>query len=310
MTVVPRLARNLYTSNARFTFELLQNADDNNYTQASAAGDAPCISFRVYHDMLVVECNEDGFTEENITAICDIGKSSKQGASGYIGEKGIGFKSTFMAAWKVEIQSGPFSFYFQHRDGDSGMGMITPIWFEPEAELVRPLTRIALYFHDNGPTENLQRRRDDIIKQLGDLQGTVLLFLKNLRAIDIKVFNRARQPSWSRRTVIEKDAVGNLVQLHTVERREGMASRAGPGPSTFKNTSHRFHVTRHLALNLPRNENRTYTAVEEETKAYSTAEVALAFPLNDNNEPVIEAQELFAFMPVRKIGFNVNRHQF
>ncbi|KAI0516879.1 hypothetical protein F5B22DRAFT_136079 [Xylaria bambusicola] len=30
------LAKNLYTSNARFVFELLQNADDNNYSRATA----------------------------------------------------------------------------------------------------------------------------------------------------------------------------------------------------------------------------------------------------------------------------------
>lgn len=248
--------------------------------------------------MLVVECNEDGFTEENLKAICDIGKSSKHGAQGYIGEKGIGFKSTFMAAWKVQIQSGPLSFYFQHREGDSGMGMITPIWFEPRTELSKPLTRITLYFHDNGEAENLQRRRDAIIKQLWDLQGTVLLFLKNLRTIKITIFNQDQQPIWSRQTMMVKDILGSSVQLHNVER-EGAASRK---------TRHRFHVTSHLAQKLTKNENRTYTEAEEETKAYSTAQVVLAFPLDDNDEPVIEAQELFAFMPVRKVGFNVSPH--
>lgn len=67
---------------------MLQNADDNNYTRVQTAvqtaNEEPYISFRVYHDMLVVECNEDGFTEENLRAICDIGKSSKQGAQGYL----------------------------------------------------------------------------------------------------------------------------------------------------------------------------------------------------------------------------------
>jgi HSP90 family molecular chaperone len=50
-----------------------------------------------------MECNEDGFTAKNLTVICDVGKSSKLGAQGYIGEKGIGFKSVFMAAYKVHI---------------------------------------------------------------------------------------------------------------------------------------------------------------------------------------------------------------
>ena len=116
-----RLAKNLYTSQARFVFELLQNADDNQYTM----GQDPYVVFRVYPDRIVIDCNEDGFTRQNLTAICDIGKSSKTGSQGYIGEKGIGFKSVFMAAWRVHIQSRSFSFDFVHRKGDSGMGMIT-----------------------------------------------------------------------------------------------------------------------------------------------------------------------------------------
>ena len=123
-----RLAKNLYNSNARFVFELLQNADDNHYTKARANADVPFVSFQVYPRRIVLECNEDGFIKENLEAICNIGKSSKTGAQGYIGEKGIGFKSVFMVAWKAHIQSGDFSFSFQHKKGGSGMGMISPIW--------------------------------------------------------------------------------------------------------------------------------------------------------------------------------------
>jgi hypothetical protein len=159
---------------------MLQNADDNNYTRVQAANEEPYVSFRVYHDVLVVECNEDGFTEENLRAICDIGKSSKQGAQGYIGEKGIGFKSVFMAAWKAHIESGPFSFYFQHRQGDSGMGMVMPIWADPPDSgrnlfgdsfsgpgPTKPLTRFTLYLNDHCETATSLKPRASIIQQLG-----------------------------------------------------------------------------------------------------------------------------------------------
>lgn len=286
----------MYTSNARFIYELLQNADDNHYSQARAAGDEPYVSFSVYHDMLVMECNEDGFTEENLKALCDIGKSSKSGAQGYIGEKGIGFKSTFMAASKVQIQSGAFSFYFQHHQGDSGMGMITPIWFEPKEDLPSSMTRITLYFYDSEEVEYPQRERNNINRQLWGLQGTILLFLKNLRNIKITEFSRDGNLTRSRKITMVKDVPGGFIQLNNTEY-EGTVTIV---------TSHKFHVTSHLAEGLAKNENRTYTKAEEETKAYSTADVVLAFPLDDKNNPVIEAQELFAFMPVRKIGFNVS----
>lgn len=105
-------------------FELLQNADDNHYTKVRALAPVPFVCFRVYSRRIVLECNEDGFTRDNLVAICNVGKSSKTGAQGYIGEKGIGFKSVFMAAWKAHIQSGDFSFSFQHHREDSGMGII------------------------------------------------------------------------------------------------------------------------------------------------------------------------------------------
>ena len=84
------------------------------------------MSFHVYPQRIVVECNEDGFTLENLRAICSIGRSSKAGAQGYIGEKGIGFKSVFKVASKVHVQLGPFSFSFHHMYGDNGLGMVTP----------------------------------------------------------------------------------------------------------------------------------------------------------------------------------------
>ncbi|MBE3044643.1 hypothetical protein IMZ48_19200 [Candidatus Bathyarchaeota archaeon] len=107
------------------------------------------MSFSFYHNRLVVDCNEDGFTEDNLRAICDIGNSSKSSSQGYIGEKGIGFKSVFMAAYKVHIQSGNLSFSFEHRKGDSGMGMVRPCWEETATPLVSGHTRMTLFLHEN-----------------------------------------------------------------------------------------------------------------------------------------------------------------
>jgi hypothetical protein len=36
-----------------------------------------------------------GFAEANMRALCDVGSSTKASISGYIGQKGIGFKSVF-----------------------------------------------------------------------------------------------------------------------------------------------------------------------------------------------------------------------
>ncbi len=288
----PRLAKNLYTSKARFVFELLQNADDNSYTKAASRGSTPYVSFRVHPRQVVVECNEDGFNRENLTAICSVGKSSKMGAQGYIGEKGIGFKSVFMAAWKVHIQSGPFSFSFRHRPGDSGMGMISPIWEDPGESLDLPLTRITLFLHETGDADELARARQAIQEQFKGLQETFLLFMKNLGRVHVAFHDEKGEQTSSATYTIERPRAN-----HAILKRTDVAHGA------TQEQARRFHVTTHEAANLARNENRTYSEAEEAARAYSKSQVTLAFPLTAASVPITEPQELFVFLPVRPVGF-------
>ncbi|KAL8306751.1 hypothetical protein RB593_005594 [Gaeumannomyces tritici] len=101
--IIKTFAKDIYSSDARFVFELLQNADDSRFQRARVRGDLPSIAFHVHPGRIVVECNEDGFTKRDLSAICTVGQSTKSGSHGYIGAKGIGFKSVFSAAWKVYI---------------------------------------------------------------------------------------------------------------------------------------------------------------------------------------------------------------
>ncbi|OCL02139.1 hypothetical protein AOQ84DRAFT_424260 [Glonium stellatum] len=289
---VMTLAKNLYSSSARFVFELLQNADDNHYTKARAHGAVPFVSFRVYTRRIVLECNEDGFTRENLIAICNVGKSSKTGAQGYIGEKGIGFKSVFMAAWKAHIQSGDFSFSFRHQRGSSGIGMISPVWEDTDEELASPLTRITLFLHETGDYDVLTKQRETTLQQFRELQDTILLFMKNLRKIDITIYNENDQISFTTRYSIE----------HARNNRVSLGKKILQNGETQDHIKY-YHITKHTAKRLPKSENRTYSEAEEATRAYAKAEVILAFPLTHDSIPIIEPQEAFAFLPVRHMGF-------
>ena len=98
---IKRLSLELYSKDTHFVLELIQNADDNEYhphllSGRDARGEVPSLKFVINSGTIVVLNNEVGFSEKNIRAICDVGKSTK-GAhrSGYIGQKGIGFKSVF-----------------------------------------------------------------------------------------------------------------------------------------------------------------------------------------------------------------------
>ncbi|KAI1748144.1 hypothetical protein F4782DRAFT_384783 [Xylaria castorea] len=286
------LATNLYTSKARFIFELLQNADDNTYSKALGSGAIPYLSFCVHPSCVIVECNEDGFTDKNLAAICSISKSSKAGAQGYIGEKGIGFKSVFMAASKVHIQSGAFSFSFKHKKGDSGMGMISPMWEETGEELPSPLTRLTLFLHNDGDKEMRAKTRQSIETQFEELQENLLLFMKNLKKIHVVFCDETSQETSSTVFSIERPR-----DTYAVLRKTRMSN------GTTEESVKHFHVTTHESTNLAKNESRTYSDVEERNRAYAKSQIVLAFPLSESQVPIAEPQDLFVFLPVRPVGF-------
>ena len=94
------------------TFLLLllqvQNADDNKYPEHVE----PTLTFILQKTGIVVLNNECGFTPENIQALCDVGRSTKKGSGGYIGKKGIGFKSVFrVCAKKIHCIDYDFILY-------------------------------------------------------------------------------------------------------------------------------------------------------------------------------------------------------
>jgi HSP90 family molecular chaperone len=110
----------LYEKSTHFLLEIIQNADDNTYNTST-----PTLSFSYKPGSLRIDCNEVGFTADNVEAICAINrstKSAKKTAGEYIGEKGIGFKSVFKAADVVWISSREFKF-----DQSKFLGMVTPI---------------------------------------------------------------------------------------------------------------------------------------------------------------------------------------
>lgn len=274
----------------RFVFELLQNADDNQYTR----GQVPCVVFRVHPTKIIIECNEDGFTRQNLAAICNVGKSSKTGSQCYIGEKGIGFKSVFMAAWKVHIQSGNFSFEFVHRETDSGMGMITPIWQDTrDPNLPFGLTRITMYLIDT--PDKRDKVRASIYEQFHALQDTLLLFLRKLRIIE---FSFHDEEGIQTECTIDTLSRSDNSDIVIIERK---------CTDETKNRRRIYHTTRHLARNLEKSENRDLSGGDEETKkSFATSDIVLAFPVTKDTVPIVEPQDVFAFLPMKKMGFNVS----
>lgn len=111
------LSKDLYSKKSHFILELIQNADDNEY----AEGVVPHLTLKVSSERLVLLNNEIGFSERNVRALCSVGDSSKAKKTGYIGEKGIGFKSVFTVSNAPEIHSNGFHFRFNRTD-ESNLG--------------------------------------------------------------------------------------------------------------------------------------------------------------------------------------------
>jgi hypothetical protein len=77
-----RLSEVLYSKATHFLLEFIQNADDNQY----ADGVIPTLCFKMANGHIYIKCNEVGFSEANVPAICKIGESTKKNMTGYIGK--------------------------------------------------------------------------------------------------------------------------------------------------------------------------------------------------------------------------------
>jgi hypothetical protein len=76
------LSDELYAKDTHFIAELIQNCDDNTYP----ANVSPTLRLELNDRYISIECNEVGFTEENVRALCKVGASTKRDPQGYIGQ--------------------------------------------------------------------------------------------------------------------------------------------------------------------------------------------------------------------------------
>ncbi|UNI18105.1 hypothetical protein JDV02_004396 [Purpureocillium takamizusanense] len=297
---IKTLAKQIYGSGARFVFELLQNADDNKFKIAEAQNAPRFVSFKMFQDYVVIDCNEDGFNEKDLEAICAVGKSTKTASgSGYIGNKGIGFKSVFIAASTVYIQSGNYSFQFHHRKTDPGLGMVRPVWKEPTEQLPTPLTHTTLHLHNEGSSTEIEHLRSIIREQLEELQGTCLLFLQRLQCISVEIYGEdGKMQKSTRFTKREVDTYRVSVETTT--------SIAGSKEST---ESQIYHITKKIATGVGEGTNREVADSAKGETIVSTAEIVLAFPLTENSRPMVyQKQYVFAFLPIRKLDYRFLIH--
>ncbi|KAL1217317.1 Protein NO VEIN [Cardamine amara subsp. amara] len=194
---VKNLSAELYAKDVHFLMELIQNAEDNEYPE----GVDPSLEFVITSEditatgapaTLLILNNEKGFSEKNIESICSVGRSTKKGNRklGYIGEKGIGFKSVFLITSQPYIFSNGYQIRFNEAPcSHCSLGYIVPEWVEQHPSLV-DIQRI----YDSGsslPTTTIiLPLKSDKVKpvkeQLSNVHPEVLLFLSKIKRLSIR----------------------------------------------------------------------------------------------------------------------------
>ncbi|KAJ3681637.1 hypothetical protein LUZ60_014210 [Juncus effusus] len=276
------LSQELYSQDSHLLLELVQNADDNIYPQNAE----PTLCFILQKSGIVVLNNERGFTAKNIRALCDIGNSTKKGSGGgYIGNKGIGFKSVFRVTDSPEIHSNGFHIKFDISKGQ--IGFVLPTLIPPcdisklgrllpaditTGEAHNPAswrTCISLPFKTNSELIHVQ-------SLFQDLHPSLLLFLNKLKCIKFK---------------------SEFDGMYKIMRKENLGNgiiRVSDG----NNTMNWLVVRKKLSGGI---------IIRPEVQ---TTEIAMAFTLEESQnseestefKPYLTHQPVFAFLPLRNYG--------
>ncbi|CAO2655016.1 Nn.00g117490.m01.CDS01 [Neocucurbitaria sp. VM-36] len=272
------ISKDLYTSQARFMMEVIQNADDNKYSD----GETPTVCITVFPEHVKVECNEKGFSRENIQALCRTARSSKPPGQGYTGEKGIGFKSVFKLANRAHIRSPPY--YFQ-LDQKRDLGMITPRWdedffdnFEEEHQTTIVLDHIC------GPLQNFSIA---LKKDFEAIDPVLVLFLRRIERLQLKLFKSSSD---------DKPLISKCFQRVDWTPDSGIVSLRDEDANTKRRFyKHRFTVD--------------FKGTETRRPGMTKTDIVLAFPVkktSDTYMPSIRKQNFaFAYLPLGDFGFKV-----
>ncbi|XP_076882663.1 uncharacterized protein LOC143531203 [Bidens hawaiensis] len=198
---VKNLSAELYAKDVHFLMELIQNAEDNEYLE----GVDPSLEFVITSKditntgapaTLLVFNNEKGFSRKNVESICSVGRSTKKGLRkrGYIGEKGIGFKSVFLITSQPYIFSNGYKIRFNEKPCQHcSLGYIVPEWVEEDPTLsaiqsiygssaALPTTTLVLPLK----SEKVKPVKD----QLSSIHPEVLLFLSKIKRLSVREDNK------------------------------------------------------------------------------------------------------------------------
>ncbi|KAI3820646.1 hypothetical protein L1987_08194 [Smallanthus sonchifolius] len=223
---VKNLSAELYAKDVHFLMELIQNAEDNEYPE----GVDPSLEFVITSKditntgapaTLLVFNNEIGFSRKNVDSICSVGRSTKKGLRkrGYIGEKGIGFKSVFLITAQPCIFSNGYQIRFNEKPCQQcNVGYIVPEWIDEDPTLsaiqsvygsstALPTTTLVLPLK----SEKVKPVKD----QLSSIHPEVLLFLSKIKRLSVREDNE--DPRLNTVSAISISSEKNFITLKSMD---------------------------------------------------------------------------------------------
>ncbi|XP_075662629.1 uncharacterized protein LOC142632094 [Castanea sativa] len=296
---VKNLSAELYAKDVHFLMELIQNAEDNDYLE----GVDPSLEFVITSEditntwapaTLLIFNNEKGFSSKNIDSICSVGRSTKKGnrKRGYIGEKGIGFKSVFLVSSQPYIFSNGYQIRFNEEPcPHCNLGYIVPEWVEENPTLsdikkiygsgtTLPTTTIVLPLKYD--------KVKPVKQQLSNVHPEVLLFLSKIRRLSVREHNNDPRLNTVSAIAITSetelevrkniDAVSYTIHLSADEK-----GKESEGECRYFMWRQKFPV---------RQENKVERRMEVEELV-----ITLAFPFEERLHRGMSSPGIYAFLP-------------
>ncbi|KAJ0703887.1 putative histidine kinase/HSP90-like ATPase superfamily [Helianthus annuus] len=300
---VKNLSAELYAKDVHVLMELIQNAEDNEYPE----GVDPTLEFVITSKditntgapaTLLVFNNERGFSPKNVESICSVGRSTKKGLRkrGYIGEKGIGFKSVFLITSQPYIFSNGYKIRFNEKPCQQcNAGYIVPEWVEEDPTLfdiqsvyglstALPTTTLVLPLK----SEKVKSVKD----QLSSIHPEVLLFLSKIKRLSVREDND--DPRLNTVSAISISSEKNFVTLKSMDAE-----------------SYTLHLTADVSGNQDDNECGYYMwkqrfPVKQQNKVDVRSEVeewviTLAFPNGKRLNRGASMPGIYSFLPTEMV---------
>eukprot|EP01117_Protostelium_nocturnum_P014424 TRINITY_DN5485_c0_g1_i2.p1 TRINITY_DN5485_c0_g1~~TRINITY_DN5485_c0_g1_i2.p1 ORF type:complete len:1160 (+),score=445.11 TRINITY_DN5485_c0_g1_i2:744-4223(+) len=282
------LGAELYSSPLHFLHELVQNADDNSYSDSVI----PILEFRITPTHLYIHNNERGFIPRDVRSLCSLGDSTKEGGV-HIGQKGLGFKSVFSCTDFPSILSNAWSFEFRVLPHSDEMSYITPHWKQVERNAnQRDGTLITLPLKKN-------LIDSDFSSQLGShLDFSVLIALRNLKQIKIiQEKGEERKEISMKKTIKEENKSTNLslpsdssLELQEFKyRRILFESSEKEEKEEFVVYEATIRVPEDIRMREPSRNNSEFTRILLSFESNRSEDSQRTFPI-------------FSFLPVQDIG--------